>query len=228
MMKTKLFYLLVFLHEALFGQIVPDDISRMKNKMESMTNYSCDIQYKLYSRTIASPPIEVKSGFLLHNNQNSLFEIGELITINTSKYLIKVDTIQKIISVANANRQQQNDFDLNKYLEGNFDIEYEGAYNTNKVYRYKPQQLSTLQYLNIYIDTATFLLNKIVLFYNLPNVESSNGVSFSSPVIEITYSNYVQNRVTESMVDEENYLHFKEDEITPSGRYSNYQIYKLF
>ena len=82
--------------------------------------------------------------------------------------------------------------------------------------------------MNIYIDTATFLLNKIVLFYNLPNVESSNGVSFSSPVIEITYSNYVQNRVTESMVDEENYLHFKEDEITPSGRYSNYQIYKLF
>ena len=72
-MKTKLFYLLVFLHEALFGQLVPDDISRMKNKMESMTNYSCDIQYKLYSRTIASSPIEVKSGFLLHNNQNSLF-----------------------------------------------------------------------------------------------------------------------------------------------------------
>lgn len=228
-MRIKMFLLIGFLFSIFVsGQTASDVLAGVSKQYESAKPIQFNTQYNLFKDSKSTVVHQTYMGTFQKNSTNEIYmKIDKTEFLNTSKYSIKVSHNERAMIVANKQEFATGDFDINKLLV----YCTIGSFKDYKVYWeivLINRQYSNLDYSKIVLNiNKNYTIRKQIFYYNT-QLNFSNDYrkqDFSSPRLEIEYSNHNNKEVSPSIFNSNSFFTVsKANKILPSIKYQNYQV----
>ncbi len=228
MEKNLIIYLNFLLPVFLMGQTSSEVFEGVSKQFSSNKPLQFDTKYSLYKSADSKIATQSYNGFFRKNDSNEIYlKIDKTEFLNTTKYSIKANHLEKAMVVS---KNQ-------KFALGNFDINQLLSYCTiNSFKDYKSyweivllnRPLTGLEYSKIVLlIDKSYKIKKQVFYYNTQINFSKDyrKQDFSNPRLEIVYSNYNNKPVSQALLSSETFFTISnKNKIIPSLACQNYEI----
>ena len=182
----------------LHAQNFREDYRKVYKNYMDHPRMSVDIDYKMYSDANSTVPVQVQTGTCRMDGKKLYTDYFGSENMESNPYHVYVDNSRKYILITEKNSTEkgiQKKLDKENKKENPLQLVDSSMKNLSKV-EFKGDHNGIMQYhlvpitgkeIMLYIDTKTWLLQKIVMFSATPI--TSKGKTLPSPRMEIIYRN---------------------------------------
>jgi hypothetical protein len=228
-MNHKIFLYVGFLFSIVgWGQTASEVIAGINKQFTSSKPLQYNTQYNLYKDDKSKVVHQSYKGIFQKSSSNEMYmKIDKTEFLNTNKYTIKISSTEKAMIVSNRQVYATGDFDINKLLAyctiGSFK-DYKAYWEIVLINR----EYSSLEYSKIVLQVyKNYWIKKQIFYYNT-QVNFSGDYrkqDYSSPRLEIEYSNHNNKEVSTSIFNSNLYFTIsKTNSIMPSVKYKSYEV----
>lgn len=162
--------------------------------------------------------VQKSMGFKRKGN-NLLMELDEFILLKNSKNLVKVNKIDKTISVTQDTTAVSNSLinmnDIEELKADTNDIVFLGLEDNNKRYRIN-EETDLYTGTEVFINQQTHFYSKIIYHYKPDNIDNLART-------EIVLSN-LESNISDKIFNETEFIEIKQGVIKPNAKYRQYEI----
>lgn len=226
--------LLLVLFPYVSGQGISTDFERVRAKYKSLTGISAELEYVVYQGHDGTRAVDVKTGLFKSDMKNSyVFVLAGIRQCHNPTYDIVVSEEDRSIVVKKNTLKTQNTTMLPGIdtADGAWRTAVKvGEGNGIRTWRisFKNKPGSEYEKMDITIDTQTFLIRSISLYYRAKMsayLYSEDPADNYLPKMTITYRNVrVNPTFGPDEFSETKYIQTAENEIKPSKPYANYEL----
>jgi hypothetical protein len=205
------------------SQSLEDDFELFYMGFMAQPSIECEMISRAIDKKDNSVYMEKKVKLIMHNNEY-YYDMGDMVCLANNRYVVFVDKANKRMVVG------KNDLDEVKKLKKKLidqndslsfksrgEIVYDGVVDGLKKYRILNVP-SMIHQVNISFDAATGYLKKMEYI-----LKTEGNVGISSSYTEITHIN-THPVISSSAFDESKYILVKNDNITLTSAYKNYEL----
>lgn len=232
---THIIFFTVFLLAAVdsIGQDFKSDIANMNKFYSEAKSISMKINYRFYSDYTSDVVLDEYNGLYKLQGQNIFSDILGVTSVQDSKTRLAIDKSEQYIQVLRPDtlkRKPMSFNELDKFIEVNKGLSYQGEKGKNKVYRLNlDAKKFACNYIEIFINNEDYHLSKIIFFYNKNNVLYEGDAKFSSPRAEVTYSEVSKNKnIPETYFDIGKYVTKSDGKFKLTKEYQEYQLFNAY
>jgi hypothetical protein len=233
MMKRAYMAIVTLIAVSGYSQSTINDFARVKEKYLSLTSLSTEIEYVVFSGHENGRAVDIKNGSYKSNMRDAFrYEVDGTIQLHNPKYDIVVSSEDRIILVKKNNGKP----DGSTLLPG---VDTSGAVWNNAIKIGEGNDIRTWRVtfkntaseydkIDISIDTKTFLVKSVSLYYRI----KMSGYLYSEdpsddylPKMTITYKNTVTNPVlAANEFSESRFIQVSEGKTLPAPTFKTYEI----
>lgn len=202
---------------------------QMSNWYKANTNYMVNVTHASYQTHSATVPYEKSTGFFKKENENYHSFLLGIHTIQNLSYKVVLDTVNKVMMVANIDKSIWNlyTFDDYKYSLKTCTLVQQMSINTDKKYRITYQEGYPLeQYEFLMANDGS--LKEIVMYYRkkIPKDPDNPNSEKVKPRLSISFSAYkkVQPNPNGDEFDEKKYFSDKGNKLVPTKKYQGFTL----
>lgn len=207
-----------------------DDFGRVRQAYASLTGLSVNMEYTVFRGHEGTQATTVQSGSFRTDMKNRyLFKVGDVTRLHNERYDIMVSGEEKVIVVETAPQAK---------VVPLFGVDTTGGLwkkavkigegNGIRTWRINYEGYTEFEKMDVTVDTKTFLIKNISLYYRLKMGEYLNSEDAEDdycPKLGIRYSQAVLNPVfSAEEFSEKKYIQVTEKGILPAEAYKNYEL----
>jgi len=217
------FLLLVFAYLSSPSQSYKEDFKSLNRALLNLNSFRCEILIKIYEDYNSASPHIVQKAKVNINGNNYLSEYENRILLSTDNAKLLINKENK--SIIYSNSENKKNYELYNNLNTNTDsilstadsiifIKKTNDYIHYTVYSSK----SVIKKTDLFIDVRTFLIKKLIYYYNRKFVAKNNKV-----IIEYTLLD-TNPAFSEDTFSESKYIKSVNKKITAIGLYAGYKV----
>ncbi|MBK8705986.1 MAG: hypothetical protein IPN33_22145 [Saprospiraceae bacterium] len=202
---------------------------QMSNWFKNTTNYTVTVTHASYENHSTTVPFEKSTGYFKKEKENYHSFLLGIHTLQNLNYRIVLDTVNKVMMVANVNKSIWSTYTIEDYkyiLKTCAGIQKTNS-NLDKRYRITyPEGYPLERYEFLMANDGS--LKEVVMYYSKkvakdPNDENSEKVK---PRLSITFSTYkkVQPGASGNEFDEKKYFVQKGNKLFPTKKYQDFTL----
>ena len=238
MFYKKLIYtfalLLLFIQFGYAQDSVLDVLEKSLKSNEQLNTLYCNLDYKYFPTYKTKKATANYKGLLIKNNLDSFLKIKEtvFITSHSSKTTLKINKVQKVISVSD-NLEEANTMDYLTNLKtiiNQFETKDLIDNTDSWMCVLTAPQMSQLPYsrVELYINKSDYMVTNQILYISaqFPYLDDNGKEVMANPRLEISVTDYKTSisPKQKGLIEIGNYIIKNKAKITPVKVYENYKI----
>ena len=208
------------------AQSVKSELTQIREAYESLQGMSADIQFELFDSFEAIKPIDVQSGKFRQAGNKSYSQFGSSEVLTNDKYSLVIDHEEKLMLIQNplpVSFSPETQIPMDSLLAICSKVTWKDIDPSKRSITFLFENYE-FQKVQIFYDSKSHILNKVILFQANP----SDLLGNQNPILgrmEITYVNTLINpSFTSKDFSERIYVQKEKGKIVPASSYSNYQL----
>lgn len=213
----------------LSAQNAKSDIQKINQVFIAQNEFAISMAYNLYANYSSGVVYSTEKGEVERSGQKEYSKLASIETVINDKYAVVIDNMAKAIMVQKAEKMKQKNvlpISLDTIIKYCKSIEYQKTSSDIGEYTLK-MGFSDYQQIDIYFNTKTFLLTKLVLYSKKAKKLDENDAKLKKekPRLEIVFAEInLKPEIAPSVFSEATYITISGNTITGNGKYKNYKI----
>ena len=217
---------------SLFFFFFNSDFTKIKNAYTTKSALFVDVIFEKYVNKVSNTPLEVLTGEACYRLHSTYEMYDSVVSITTPDYHLLVDHNYKRITRENTTDLQSKmmksaikGVDFNMFLKHFEVLSYKKAARDSAFYILK-NKVGDPQEFTIIFNPSNFRLKEVLMKYLVQQeVGSKTTTYYGYPLVRVLYKNNkkISNSAANYFFDIKNYLVIKDEKLTTSSKYKEYQ-----